>query len=120
MKAIDYYINKDKFCVIVFDEIHRIKNWEKSLRMMLEKRENAKIIITGSTSKMIKGKIFKTLAGRGTKFIFYPVDFCNFLKIKNSHKKFLSEKEIEKILREYLEFGGIPLVIIQKGRLEKS
>lgn len=115
-----YYINKDKFCVIVFDEIHRIKNWEKSLRIMLEKRENAKIIITGSTSKMTKGKIFKTLAGRGAKFILYPVDLCNFLKIKNSPKKFLSEKEIEKILREYLEFGGIPLVIIQEGRLEKK
>lgn len=108
-----YFLNKNNFAYVVLDEVHNVPKWEKWVRIMLEKKENAKFIITGSSSKVFKGKLSRVLTGRAITFSLFPLSFKNFLKFKNYKiKKYESYGSLEMLLNEYLEYGGFPLVVL--------
>ncbi|PKL72096.1 hypothetical protein CVV26_03005 [Candidatus Kuenenbacteria bacterium HGW-Kuenenbacteria-1] len=56
------YINKENFAWLVLDEIQNIEKWEKWVRIM-QKKEKVKIIITGSSSKLLSGEFSSLLTG---------------------------------------------------------
>lgn len=115
-----YYINKDAFAYIILDEIHNVEGWEKWVRMMLEKKENIKIIITGSGSKILTPKLASTLTGRKITYNLFPLSLKGFLKFKGKEKKYLSKKEMNSLLREYVEFGAFPLVVFSEKPEQKK
>ena len=108
-----YYLNKDKPAYIVLDEIHNVPKWEKWVRIMLEKNEKVKFIITGSSSKIFKGELANVLSGRTIHFILFPLSFQNFLEFKEySLKKYQSFQQLEPFLQEYIEYGSFPLITL--------
>lgn len=113
-----YFLNKNEFTIIVFDEIHNIAEWEKWIRIMLEKKENVKLIVTGSSSKIFKSKISEILTGRTLVYLLYPLSFSDFLKFKGYQlKKVESYQSLKMFLTEYLEYGGFPqIVLIEKEK----
>ncbi|EKE13968.1 MAG: hypothetical protein ACD_12C00727G0001 [uncultured bacterium] len=116
-----YNLNKENFTYIVFDEIHNVPNWEKWIRIMIDKKIKAKFILTGSSSKFYKGKQAEILTGRGFTFFLFPLQFTDFLKFKNySLKKVESYQSISPLLSEYLEFGGFPLIVLEPDQTKKQ
>lgn len=115
-----YHMNKDKFAYIVLDEVHNIEGWEKWVRMMLEKKENVKIIITGSGSKILTPKLASVLTGRKITYHLFPLSFSDFLKFKRKNKKYIPRKDLEFLLREYIEFGAFPLVVLTESSEQKK
>jgi len=107
-----YYINKRDFAYIVLDEVQNVDGWEKWTRMMLEKKENIKIIITGSGSKLITPKLASILTGRKITYELFPLSFKDFLKFKKINKGYFTKKEQEALIREYIEFGSFPLTVL--------
>ena len=110
-----YYLNKEEMAFIVLDEIQNVPKWEKWVRMMLEKKENVKLIITGSSSKLLSSELSTVLTGRTITFTLYPLSFKEFIKFKN-FKGFLNEKKALTLLEEYIEFGGFPQVVLNDSR----
>ena len=113
--AYRYYLNKDKEAYVVLDEVQNVPKWEKWVRIMLEKRENVKFIITGSSSKFFKGELSKALTGRAVNQIIFPLSFKDFLNFKKYDlKAFESYSSLAAYLNEYLEYGGLPLVVLSE------
>ena len=119
----------------LMDEYHYVKNPGKTLKLLYDTFENAKFIVTGSSSLELREAMAKFLVGRVFFFELFQFNFHEFLtaknprlaniyKEKNNHvKEFLInstvlptekdifQKEFTPLLNEFLTFGGYPAVI---------
>lgn len=107
---------------ILLDEVHNVPKWERFARALHEKKE-ARVFISGSTSKLLSKELGTLLTGRWVELKIYPLDFQEFLQFKQLKIKgrldMLAQKvKIKQLLREYLEFGGFPLVALKGEREE--
>jgi hypothetical protein len=69
---IDKNIAGKKYLFI--DEIQNVKNWEKLVRKLYERKEYL-ITLTGSSSKMLSNDISTVLRGRSVNYHMYPFSF---------------------------------------------
>ena len=105
---------------IFLDEIHNVPKWEKWVRTIHELNK-AKIIISGSSSKLLAGELATVLTGRHLDVTIFPLSFKEFLLFKNIEIKdeldLISKKiEIKRALNEYSEFGGFPEVVLNEEK----
>ena len=63
----------------MFDEIHRIEGWEDYVLYLLDDRRN-KILVTGSTSKLLKRDIASGLRGKNFSRELLPFSFSEFVR----------------------------------------
>lgn len=101
---------------IFLDEIQKMPRWEKWARTIQELGQ-AKIIISGSSAKLLSGELATVLTGRHLDLCVFPLDFREFLYFKNKEIKdaldILTQKiELKSRYREYSEYGGFPEVIL--------
>jgi len=104
---------------IFLDEIQSIKNWEKGLRSIYESKRYF-IFITGSSSKLLSRELATQLRGRTISYYLYPLSFREFLRLRHIDfsKRLLTSNDRNNILFEfnnYLDIGGYPQIIIEKG-----
>ena len=103
---------------LFFDEIQNIERWENALREILDTNQY-KLFITGSSSKLLSKEIATSLRGRTLTYSLLPFSFSEYLKVKNISTELLSKDEevkIKRALKEYLEFGGFPEVVLEKEK----
>lgn len=129
-----FMINPGKYYFLM-DEYHYVKNSGKTLKLLYDTFENAKFIVTGSSSLELSDAMAKFLVGRVFFFELFQFSFHEFLTAKNprlanvykeknsqikefiingtvtSPKKDIFQKEFTPLLNEYLTFGGYPAVI---------
>lgn len=107
---------------IFLDEAQEIAGWEKWARTAHELGKT-NLIISGSNAKLLSRELATVLTGRHLDLTVFPLSFEEFLKFKNISVKNeldLAGKDIEikSLLREYLENGSFPKVVIN-GEKEK-
>ncbi len=107
---------------VFLDEVHKVRNWEKWVRTIHELRE-AKVIVSGSTSQLIKEDLATLLTGRHLDIEVFPLSFREFLKFKGLELRdkldIISKRiEIKKLLDEYIEYGGFPEVVLSNNKKE--
>jgi len=116
-----YPENKSRKVWFFLDEIQNIEHWETWVRTLLE--EDINVFISGSSSKLLSKEIATQLRGRSLTYTILPFSFMEFLRAKKIEiKKYLSSKErvrMMKELRNYLNFGGYPEVILYLKEREK-
>lgn len=105
---------------IFLDEVHNIPNWERWVRTIHELGK-AKVVISGSSSKLLAGELATLLTGRHLDVYVFPLSFSEFLYFKGIHLKdqldiIANKTRIKSFLREYMEFGGFPEVILSKEK----
>lgn len=109
---------------IFIDEVQEAPGWGGTLKRIYDLEPETKIFIAGSSSAVLREEISTTLAGRAAYFPVAPFSFREFLRAKNiEHGKMPATKEKDGILhvmREYLEFGGFPEVVLEKDKKTKS
>ncbi len=136
-----FMLKKGRYYFLM-DEYHYVKDPGKKLKLLYDTFENAKFIVTGSSSLELSGGMAKFLVGRVFFFELFPFSFHEFLVAKNKRlakiyegknkciKKFLIEgetsierdiflKEFIPLFNEYLIFGGYPAVIKARDRETK-
>ncbi len=101
---------------VFLDEVHKVQGWEKWARTMNELHK-AKIIVSGSTSKLISKDYGTLLTGRHLDLTVYPLSFSEFLKFKNIKARNMLELlenriRIRRLLDEYVKYGGFPEVVM--------
>lgn len=107
---------------IFIDEIQYLDDPSNFLKLLFdEKREQVKIIASGSSSFYIDRKFKDSLAGRKFLFEVYPLNFGEFLLFKGE-EAFLSEKskklsayyqkKVLELWNEYIIYGGYPKVAL--------
>lgn len=111
---------KNEKLYFFLDEIQNIPLWSKWARRISEKNPNIKLILTGSSSKLLSREIATELRGRSLSFMVYPFSFKEFLVFKGMKfdlKTVLYGKDrpkIKKAFNEFLEFGGFPEIFQEK------
>lgn len=99
------------------DEIQNAKNWSKWARRITEQNKNLKLVITGSSSKLLSKELSTELRGRTLNFIVYPLSFPEYLNARNIYferKNILYSKEripLKKQFNNYLKSGGFPATL---------
>lgn len=117
-------LEPDRTPVIVLDEIQEIPKWEKFVRSLQEKNE-AKLIVTGSSSALLSGEFATVLTGRTVEINMHPLSFSEYLaffdmEFKTKADLILKKNQVLKMLRQYMEFGGFPEIALETDDILKS
>ena len=112
-------LSPEKRPTIVLDEIQEIPGWEKFVRSLQEKNE-ANIIIIGSSAKLLSSELSTLLTGRTLKISLFPFSFKETLACKkiNYNDKFTMATKtqvLKNTAKHYLKFGGYPEIILEKS-----
>lgn len=112
------YIFEKKFAkVFLFlDEIQGIKNWERWARSVYDSyKGKIKIVVSGSSSRIIRKDVATLLTGRHISVKVFPLDFNEFIEFKELS---LSDEEInyskqkqaiaKSYFEEFLAYGAFP------------
>jgi len=128
-----FLTKEGRYCFLM-DEYHYVKDPGKKLKLLYDTFENAKFIVTGSSSLELSGAMAKFLVGRVFFFEVFPFSFHEFLAAKDQRlariyeekskvvEAFLQGGEVEvrediflkefaPFFDQYLTFGGYPAVI---------
>ncbi len=108
---------------LFLDEIQGVKNWERWTRSTYDAyKGKIKIIVSGSSSKIMRGKIGKILTGRHISIKVFPLSFLEFLDFKGinitAEELRYSVKEqakIKPLLEEYFSFSSFPEIILAQS-----
>lgn len=112
-------INPTGRVYVFLDEVQEIPMWEKWVRTKADLKE-AKIFVTGSSSKLLGTEFSTLLTGRNISFTVFPLAFREFLSFKgfddfSDPVRLLKHKPLVKnLLREYMQFGGFPEVVLRE------
>lgn len=114
------FLSPDKPQFIFLDEIHNVPSWERWARSMHELGK-AKIVISGSSSKLLKGELASVLTGRHLDVPVFTLSFKEFLYFKNikiaDNLDLISRRiDIKRALDEYTQFGGFPEVVLSEEK----
>lgn len=112
---------------VFIDEIQRKENAGLFLKGLFDMNLPYKFIVSGSGSVELKEKIHESLAGRKQVFELSTVNFLEFVNYKTGYKYEtklsdffdLEKEETQRLLEEYLTFGGYPRVILEETVEEK-
>lgn len=89
---------------VLLDEIQKVKDFESVLNSFLRKK-NLDVYVTGSNSKFLSSDIITEFRGRGDEIKVYPLSFSEFCSYVQKEKKLA--------WKEYITYGGLPLVLLQ-------
>lgn len=119
-----YSPEKNQKIYLFFDEIQIVKDWDAWARKIYDSRKDIKIILTGSSSKLLSKEISTKLRGRVLNKEIFPLSFQEILlwkKIEYNPKTISYSKEkaaIKKEFSSYLFNGGYPAIIAQNLQKE--
>ena len=101
---------------LIFDEIQNINSWERWVRKTVDLKKY-KIILSGSSAKLLSSEVATALTGRGVERNIWPLSFKEYLRF--SGKKCESDNEYLAAIREYMNFGGMPEIVLLKDENQK-
>ncbi len=109
--------------LVVLDEVQNVEGWERFVRYLMEAK-GAQVVVTGSSSKLLDSEISTTLTGRHVDMEVFPLSFREWLSFKG--KRYQTSLEvvreklgIQRLLDEYLRWGGFPEVTLTPSAAHK-
>lgn len=109
---------------LFLDEVQEIPGWGKTIKRIYDLDSSIKIFLAGSSSAVLKAELSTVLAGRVAYFTVYPFSFREFMNAKGARLEkanLLAKKnEVLHYMKEYMEFGGFPEVVLEKSSRIKS
>ena len=120
-----YTISKTHHIYLFLDEIQNVKNWDAWVRKINDMNKNIKLILTGSSSKLLSKEISTSLRGRVLNKEIYPLSFKEIVQWKGIkyNLKTISHSEdkigIKKLFNNFLKSGGYPAITYQEINKEE-
>ena len=109
---------------LFLDEIQNIPEWERWVRGRCE-TEDIKIVITGSSSRLLSREVGAKLTGRHVSFELFPLSFAELLRFKglqiDSRESYFEQKPvIRSLFAEFRKYGGFPEVVLRDDPEDKE
>jgi len=104
---------------LLIDEVQYLENPSSFLKLFHDRyRSSVKLLVTGSSSFLIKKKFRDSLAGRIIDFELFPLDFEEFLDFKNLTYNLGSDsetlvREILPLYEQHILYGGYPAIVLE-------
>ncbi len=119
-------------CYVFIDEIQYVDDFSKTVKLMVDHySEEFKLVMTGSSSALIKYHFRESLVGRKFVYELYPLSFDEFLRFKEMDKlaEFIVENSeaiprdkyvtLQSMSEEFMIFGSYPKVALSDSREKK-
>lgn len=103
-------IKDGRMYYILLDEVQMLDEFEDVLNGLLH-IENADVYVTGSNAKFLSKDIITEFRGRGYQIHVHPLSFAEFMSAYSGN--------IENGWTEYLQYGGLPPVVLQPSEEDK-
>jgi len=103
---IDSWLPSDGTAYILLDEVQMLDDFESVLNGLL-RRDNVDIYVTGSNAKFLSRDVITEFSGRGDEVHLDPLSFSEFMTFYTGNKY--------DGWNEYVQFGGLPPVVLQKN-----
>jgi len=119
---------------VFIDEISRLENAGLFLKGLYDLKSGHKFVVTGSGSLELRSDIIEPLTGRKQLFYCFPLSFTEFAAYKLEleaadfdRQNSLISRELmaqplkrQRLVDEYLNFGGYPAVVSAQAEAEKT
>ncbi|MDO4742348.1 MAG: ATP-binding protein [Candidatus Saccharibacteria bacterium] len=96
---------------VILDEVQLVEGFEFVLNGLLYEK-NIDVYVTGSNSKFLSSDIITEFRGRGDQVRVFPLSFAEFVSAY--------EGDRYEAWKEYVTYGGLPLILSKKSDEEKS
>ncbi len=121
----------DEQMYVFYDEIQYLKDWEISLKSLVDTYRNVKFIASGSAAAELKKRSNESGAGRFTDFSLPPLTFYEYIHLKGFDRlmttsffecngvktQFFQTKDIRllnSLFVDYINYGGYPEVVFSQ------
>lgn len=104
-------ISDDGMYYVLLDEVQMLDDFESVLNS-LGRKQNVDVYVTGSNAKFLSKDIITEFRGRGDEVHMYPLAFSEFMSVYDGDR--------QQGWRDYMLFGGIPLVLGLEAADQKS
>lgn len=101
----------DEMYYLLLDEVQFLDCFESVLNSYLH-MDHVDVYVTGSNAKFLSKDVITEFAGRGDEIHMQPLSFFEFMSVYGGDKY--------DGLTEYMLYGGIPMVVLQKGNENKA
>lgn len=95
-------MSDERMYYVLLDEVQMLDDFESVLNS-LGRKQNVDVYVTGSNAKFLSKDIITEFRGRGDEVHMYPLTFGEFMSVYDGDK--------QEGWRNYVLFGGIPLVL---------
>ena len=95
-------MSDERMYYVLLDEVQMLDDFESVLNS-LGRKQNVDVYVTGSNAKFLSKDIITEFRGRGEEVHMYPLTFGEFMSVYDGDK--------QEGWRDYVLFGGIPLVL---------
>lgn len=95
-------MSDERMYYVLLDEVQMLDEFESVLNS-LGRKQNVDVYVTGSNAKFLSKDIITEFRGRGDEVHMYPLTFGEFMSVYDGDK--------QEGWRDYVLFGGIPLVL---------
>ncbi len=117
-------INPGGKAYLFLDEVQRIRGWEQWARSTYDKKRDLKIIVSGSSSKLLGRELGAALTGRYVSFAVMPLSFPEFASFLGHEyggmqKALLEKHKWKALFSDYLKCGGFPEAVLREESLRK-
>ena len=96
---------------VMIDEVQMLEDFVDVLNGFLH-IDNLDVYVTGSNAKFLSSDIVTEFRGRGVQIHLQPL---SFKEIKEK-----SDEETSSLWRDYIYYGGLPMVVIEKEKTRKA
>jgi len=130
-KYLEIHLNEKLDGYLLIDEFQYINNISTLLKLLVDHNADLKIICSGSSSIDILQKVEESLAGRVRTIEVLPLGFEEYLmftdnalwqlfqKYDKSTNNLLIDKKCNLLFNDYLIYGGMPRVALEKDNENK-
>ena len=124
IKIVEIYqqrVNENLPKLLVLDEVQNVSGWEKVAKLYSEAK-GVKVVVTGSSSKLMSEEYATVLTGRHADFELFPLSFREILKwvgVKTELDVYKNKPKVKKLLLGFLEYGGFPEVFLKEKKTDK-
>ena len=95
-------MSDERMYYVLLDEVQMLDDFESVLNS-LGRKQNVDVYVAGSNAKFLSKDIITEFRGRGDEVHMYPLTFGEFMSVYDGDK--------QEGWRDYVLFGGIPLVL---------
>lgn len=115
-------LNPEKKPFVFLDEVQGVNEWEKWAKTIHELGK-ANLVVSGSNAKLLSKELATLLTGRHLDLEVFPLSFKEFLsfkgvEIKDELDAVAKRIPAKRLLSEYLEWGGFPLITLAEEKKE--
>ncbi len=117
MESFDELYGPHREIWLFLDEIQNLENWQAWLKRIRSLRKEARIVISGSSAKLLSREMVTGLRGRVYPVEILPVSFGEYVRFKGENPDEIAKRPLgknasaaRKLFREYMERGAYPAI----------